>query len=84
MEGRNRMRIYAMTDKGRIAFGAIRQEPTKVVTNEPGYRVLNYLYEVQTGSMEDIALDTGLPRKELALRLRSYLKQGLVKLLIDL
>jgi len=84
MEARSRMRIYTMTDKGRIAFSAIRQEPTKVVTNEPGYRVLHYLYEVQTGSMDDIALDTGLPRKELALRLRSYLKQGLVKLLIDL
>ena len=78
------MRIYAMTDKGRIAFSAIRQEPTRVVTNEPGYRILEYLYEVQTGSMEDIALDTGMPRKELALRLRSYLKQGLVKLLVDL
>ncbi len=78
------MKVYAMTDKGKSAFSAIRHDPTRIVTNEPGYKILDYLYELGTGSVEDMSLDTGILRKQVVLKMRDYVRQGLVKVLADL
>lgn len=78
------MKEYVMTDKGKEVFNVIKSQPTRSVTHQVGFRVLGYLHEKTVGNSEDIALDTGIPRKEVVTKLRDYKKQGFLKVIADL
>ena len=70
------MEEYVLTEEGKWRFGWIRDN---MPTENEAYRILGYLYENGTGTVDAITAHTRLPRDEVAYTLESFKYEHLVE-----
>jgi DNA-binding MarR family transcriptional regulator len=75
-------KVYCLTGEGRADFAKMRGNLS--LTDTPGYRVLDCLFENGTATIKDITSKTRLLGSEVDSTIRSLSKQGMVKRLADL
>ena len=76
------MNVYNLTHKGRKKFEKTRDNPH--LFNTVGYKVLEYLYENGTGTVEQIVDYTGVSHSEAVAKLNQFKRERIVEVLIKL
>jgi DNA-binding IclR family transcriptional regulator len=67
-----------MIGEGRARFRRMKLSVDAANVTD-GYKVLEYLYEIGPGSIEEIGEATGLSREQVVLQLQTYMSHGMVE-----
>ena len=71
---------YVLNDEGRARFRRIKANADREAkVNTQGYEVLDYLYEHEPATIEEIANSTGLSRGQVGDELMVFVIRGFVK-----
>ena len=83
-KGYEQMDRYMLTDEGRARFRRIKgSADIEAKANTQGYEFLDYLYEHEPATVEEIANNTGLSWGQVVDKLMIFVNRGYVKGFIE-
>ena len=78
------MNKYTLTDEGRWRFRRIKLRGDTGMARMEGYEILDYLYEKGSGTVEEIAENTGLAQVQVINRISWFIHNRFVEKLAEL
>ena len=73
------MDTYMLTGEGRARFRRMKTAVDVTMARMEGYEVLQYLYEIGAGNVQEIGENINLPQDKVMARLMTFMNQGLVE-----